>query len=289
MSTTPKQHIVQKKCSKQKPVTTKRKRRAKNNFNYFTFVVIAIVVICFAGGIYYFYPTIKSFIYKTTNPPKDIEEIISEQSKYSVFGIDVSKYQAVIDWDTVVSNHKIDFVFVRASAGKNKVDQMFEQNWTELHKRNIICGAYHYFRPDENSTAQAEFFIKNVKLSIGDLPPVLDIEKISKVQSMESLKVALLNWLKIIELYYKVTPILYTYNNYYTQWFKNDPRFDKYLLWLAWYDANGDPNTINSEWIFWQFTDNGKIKGIENTVDVNIFNGSLKDLDGIRIKEIEIF
>ena len=268
-----------------KNISRKRSTKNKNNnSNYLKYVVVAIILIVLAGIVYNFYPTIKSYINKTINPPKDIEEIKSEQSKYSVFGIDVSVYQQDINWDTVFANHKIDFIFIRATAGTNNIDKKFKENWENLQSQNIICGAYHYFRPDENSKKQAEFFIKNVELKEGNLPPVLDIEKISKVQSMESLKIALLNWLRIIEDYYKVTPILYTYNKYYVQWFKDDSRFDKYLLWLAWYDPSGNPNDINKEWLFWQFTDNGKIKGINNVVDVNIFNGTLKDLDGIRIR-----
>ena len=53
-------------------------------------------------------------------------------------------------------------------------------------KKSFLRGAYHYFRPNENSTLQAQNFIKNVKLQPGDLPPILDIEKISNIQSSDN-------------------------------------------------------------------------------------------------------
>ncbi len=45
-------------------------------------------------------------------------------------------------------------------------------------ENKIMRGAYHYYRPNENSIEQANLFIKTVKLQKGDLPPVLDIEKL---------------------------------------------------------------------------------------------------------------
>lgn len=44
---------------------------------------------------------------------------------------------------------------------------------------------------------------------------------------------------------------------------------------MARYNAAG-PNY--SEWRFWQQTDSGWIKGCNRTVDINVFNGSYKDL-----------
>jgi lysozyme len=56
-------------------------------------------------------------------------------------------------------------------------------------------------------------------------------------------------------------------------------------LWIAWYNVNGNPNDITSNWVFWQFSDKGRVKGIEGDVDLNVFNGKIKDLDGLRIRD----
>lgn len=270
-------------------MTTKRKRRSnykknkKNNKKIF--ITIAICISVLAAFITLYSPLIKKIIFSYKETIKTISEFKHELPEYSSFGIDVSTYQYNINWDTVLKYNEIDFVFIRATAGENKLDDTFTRNKELLKKHNIICGVYHYYRPNENSKTQADFFIKNVKLEIGDLPPVLDIEKLSKDKNLSILKKELLNWLKIIEQHYKITPIIYTYNNYYSLFLQNDKRFSKYPIWIAWYNTKERPETIVKEWLFWQFSDKGRLKGLEHNVDLNVFNGTKKNLDGIRIKQ----
>jgi lysozyme len=64
--------------------------------------------------------------------------------------------------------------------------------WWKLawrQKQQPYPGAYHYYRPNENSLEQAALFIKTV--SWRDLPPVLDIERLPENQSVDRLKIGL--------------------------------------------------------------------------------------------------
>ena len=108
----------------------------------------------------------------------------------------------------------------------------------------------------------------------GDLPPVLDIEKLPKSQSIDSLKVGLRRMLKKVEKRYKVKPIIYSGESYYTDFLKAE--FSEYPLWIANY--NFWRNDLESDWQFWQFTEKAQIEGIEGMVDVNIFNGNKNKL-----------
>ncbi len=257
-----------------------RRRRKKNRRNLLVFLLLILIAVAAA---YYFSDEIELFFQKHKQKSQSFELYKKELNKYSVFGIDVSQYQADIDWEELVKKQKIDFIIIRATAGKNKLDTKFKHNWKAVDKSEIIKGAYHYYRPDENSSQQAKFYIKNVDLQEGDLPPILDIEKYSRVQSVNSLKNGLLNWLKIVEAHYDITPMIYTYNKFYVSTLKADSRFDKYPVWIAWYNVNEDPNTVLTDWIFWQFTDKGILKGIEGPVDINVFNGKKQELNGLRI------
>ena len=199
-------------------------------------------------------------------------------------GIDVSEYQGIINWKTVFkseSNDSIAFVFIRATAGKNHRDRFFTSNYREVKKANIRAGAYHYYRPNESSTDQAQFFIKNVKLSPGDLPPILDIEKTSDVQSVSKLKEGIKNWLTIIENHYGVQPILYTYSNFYNSYLKND--FSNYTLWIANYNSVDNP-LPSSNWQFWQYSEQGAIQGIKGPVDLNVFKNDNINLESLLLK-----
>jgi lysozyme len=211
-----------------------------------------------------------------------IYEIVARH-KQKVFGLDVSHYQGTINWagvDRTKGEFPLDFVFIRATAGSNSTDTEFKNNWRNAHASGFLRGAYHYYRPNENSLKQAENFIKTVTLKTGDLPPVLDIEKIPSEQSMDSLKSGLKRWLNTVEKHYGVRPIIYSGESFYTDFLKKE--FEGYNLWIANYSFFEDE--IRPEWLFWQFTDKASIKGITGTVDVNIYNGTLPDLHQLKIK-----
>jgi len=198
-------------------------------------------------------------------------------------GFDVSEYQSIIDWENTYNideSFEMSFVFIRATAGNNKIDRRFKENWKNAKARNLICGAYHYYRPNENSFEQAYNFIKTVKLKKGDLPPVLDIEKLPKTQSIANLKLGLRRWLEIVEKHYKVKPIIYSGESYYNDFLREE--FSEYPFWIANY--NFWVKEIKHEWDFWQFTENGKLEGVKGRLDLNVYNGSVLSLQNRCIK-----
>jgi lysozyme len=200
-----------------------------------------------------------------------------------IYGLDVSQYQGKIDWSQVrkiEDTFPVSFVLIRASAGKNHLDTQFKENWTAVKKHEFIRGAYHYYRPNENSLLQAQHFINHVTLERGDLPPVLDIENLPKIQSIDSLKVGLKRWLTTIEQHYGVRPIIYTGERYYKDFLQKD--FKEYKFWIANY--NFFVETIKDEWLFWQFTEKGSVPGIKGPVDMNIYNGTPKMLQYVTLK-----
>ncbi len=206
------------------------------------------------------------------------EKIFSEYEDY-IFGIDISHYQGTIQWDSVKNlpfDKEISFVYIRATAGSDTEDKQFKTNWEQAKNRKIIRGAYHYYRPDENSLQQAQNFINTVSLKKGDLPPVLDIEKQATVQSMKKLKKGLKKWLLKIEKHYGMQPIIYTPDVYYRN-FLSDTSFHNYRFWIANYNKILAP-AHNAQWTFWQFSQRGKISGINHDVDFNVFRGTLSDL-----------
>lgn len=198
-----------------------------------------------------------------------------------VFGIDVSKYQGEIDWSKVGRHHPIKFVFIRSTMGINGKDAFFQRNWEGAQEEGFIRGAYHYYRPNENSTQQFENFASIVKLESGDFVPVLDIEAESD-HGRDNLRKGVLNWLLLAEKEYGVKPIIYTGLKFYKHVLKG--YVDEYPLWIAAY-SGGKARVQNIPWTFHQFSDNVRVSGItENTADGNDFYGSLSDLDSFKVK-----
>jgi len=208
-------------------------------------------------------------------------KLIEAHSSY-VYGIDISQYQGDVSWldiNTIYDDVPIDFVFIRATMGEKAKDKRFAINWKAAQSRAKIRGAYHYFRPNENSIRQAHNFIKTVELRHGDLPPVLDIEERPRKQSMDSLKVGLKRWLDEVERYYGTQPILYSGDRYFTDFLEKE--FSDYVLWIANY--NFWVKKPKKHWNFWQFSERGYVRGIKGYVDLNMFRGDIEELEELTI------
>ena len=254
-------------------------------------VSVVVVFLLFFGIVYHYRNGLAYYFSFKTNKHLDKEakeKQLSDVRNYQVLekndakaiGIDVSEYQDEISWDevqTLDGDYQLSFVFIRATVGNDRLDKRFKENWLKAKENKLIRGAYHYYRPNENSIEQAELFIKTVRLEKGDLPPVLDIEKLPENQSVERLKIGLRRWLNKVEGYYKVKPIIYTGERYYDDFLKEE--FSDYLFWIANYNFYREK--MEEDWLFWQFTEKATVSGIKGNVDVNIFNGDLQQLQFI--------
>lgn len=209
---------------------------------------------------------------------------IDVPSNYSVHGIDVSKYQQVIDWTSVkemkVDDISISFAFIKATEGNVNEDRLFKRNWKKAKQADMIRGAYHFFLATKSGKTQAENFISSVDLESGDLPPVLDVEQSYGVPA-EKLRERVREWLIVIENFYKVKPIIYTNVDFYKRFL--DQEFDDYPLWVAHYINKGKPR-IYRDWHFWQYSETGRVNGIVNKVDFNVFNGDPNDFRALLIE-----
>ena len=193
--------------------------------------------------------------------------------QYVIHGIDVSRYQQLISWKAVkqmrVKNIQLGFAFIKATEGVGRVDPFFNRNWRKAKEAGVVRGAYHYFIPWKDGKLQAQQFISKVKLESADLPPVLDVEVLSGC-SPQQLRTEIKKWLDVVEAYYGVKPIIYTYTDFYSRYLGSD--FDEYPLWVAHYLQPHQPR-INRRWAFWQHSEGGRVNGILSKVDFNVFSG----------------
>ncbi|PRZ20057.1 glycoside hydrolase family 25 protein [Flavobacterium granuli] len=287
---------MRKKVVRRKTTVVRKPRKKAGGFSkkLVNFSLISLVFLLFFGLVYHYRDGLAYyFSFKSDKVLSDSaeEKRISDVRNFQVLekkgakavGLDVSEYQGEVDWsevDSLENKYPIDFVFVRATVGNDRLDRKFKENWLGAKKQKLIRGAYHYYRPNENSLEQAELFIKTVSLQKGDLPPVLDIEKLPENQSIERLKLGLKRWLKAVEAHYKVKPIIYTGERYYDDFLKEE--FSDYLFWIANYNFYREK--MDEDWLFWQFTEKASVSGIKGNVDVNIYNGDLQQLEFITLE-----
>jgi lysozyme len=284
---------MKRKVTKRKQTSNRKSKSTSSIGKVFRFIIFSILIALFLGGVYHYrnglayYFSFKSDkVLEKEAEDKRLSDVRNYQvlanHKGKAIGLDVSEFQGKIRWskvDSLEEKYPISFVFIRATAGNDRVDNQFLNNWEGVKEQKIIRGAYHYYRPNENSIEQAKLFIKTVKLHKGDLPPVLDIERLPKNQSLDSLKKGLKRWLNKVEAHYKVRPIIYTGERYYDDFLKEE--FSEYLFWIANYNFYREK--MEDDWLFWQFTEKATMPGIKHTVDVNIYNGDLQQLQFITV------
>ena len=215
---------------------------------------------------------------------------VSYPEGYEIHGIDVSHHQGKINWQKLKDQGMIDkfpvrFVMIKATEGASRIDPNFKENFFQARENGFTRGAYHFYSIYSSAEKQAEFFIKNVKLEKGDLPPVLDVEHKPKNQTDEEFVISIRKWLDIVENHYGVKPIIYTYYKFKTRYL-NDSVFDDYPYWIAHYYV--DKVEYEGAWKFWQHTDAGRLPGIKGRVDFNIYNGSYYDLRKLTIGSREL-
>ena len=69
-------------------------------------------------------------------------------------GIDISKYQEKVDWDTVAENNH--FVIIRAGYGLGHIDDYYETHYENAKSHGLKVGAYWFAYATSKSVAQQE-------------------------------------------------------------------------------------------------------------------------------------
>ncbi|WP_114777626.1 glycoside hydrolase family 25 protein [Botryobacter ruber] len=216
-----------------------------------------------------------------TNDPTPIAAAAPKAA--TLRGIDVSRWQLHVDWQQV-KEAEITFAFVKATQGDVRQDPFFFRNWEETKRVGIKRGAYHYFLADAPPLEQAALFKSTVWLEAGDLPPVLDVEASVPGMDAAEFRQNVRTWLETIENHYGFRPIIYTNQSFYRRWLKG--HFNEYFFWIARY-SSAEPQIHESDkWLFWQFSDRGRIPGIKADVDLNTFTGDWETLHALCLPEL---
>jgi lysozyme len=205
---------------------------------------------------------------------------MSEQSESSqVQGLDVSHIQQTVDWNAVRQAGKV-FAFIKATEGITYTDPAFAANWSGARAAGLLRGAYHFYETNDDPTAQAENFLSVVQLEPTDLPPVVDIERTKSGESAGQIVRDLQTWLDVVEQATGRVPIIYSSPGYWNA--LGTSAFGRYPLWVAEYGVQSPKPVAGwTGWTFWQLSESGTVDGIEGSVDLDIFSGTLTGLEAL--------
>lgn len=200
-------------------------------------------------------------------------------ASYPVHGIDVSRWQYSIDWQSA-ANAGVSFAWIKATEGGDVFDPYFKENLRGAKRAGIPVGAYHFYYHCTTAEDQARWFIRNVPRRGMTFPPVLDMEYNHASPTCpirpEPAKVRadIRTFQRIVGAHYGQRPVIYTTVDF---WKANDlGQLAGEEFWLR--SVAGHPSKVypGARWSFWQYSGTGRVPGIEGDVDLNAFAGSLE-------------
>jgi GH25 family lysozyme M1 (1,4-beta-N-acetylmuramidase) len=218
----------------------------------------------------------------------------------TVLGVDVSSYQASVDWPQLKANG-VEFAIVKVSQGVSLTDSMATNHLNGAKNAGMLAGLYHFMDAHVPALAQAQYaYGLASKMDFDFL--CLDVEELGGIPSpatVSSTAHAILQYwaaktTKPLVIYSRsefievdATPALSWCLNY-PLWLASYP-FQDGRLELTWdqfktlIPAGGpwfpkDWPDKTHKWTFWQFSGDKFITPGLGLGDYNLFNGSLDDL-----------
>lgn len=213
-----------------------------------------------------------------------------------IVGIDISTFQTVTDWDALAN--AVSFIICKASEGSDtgrmfaKRANFYRMVRAECLKRKIPFGAYHYYHPSQDSTAQFDRFTLVLNSAQSpELPIALDYEETDQGIPNDMIILRASKMLSDIRSYSGRKPILYSYPDFLAH--HNAASLQDSYLWYASYGADNPielsppnrpvPNTSPFGWFMptiWQYAEFVTVPGIVgvHNCDANYFDGTIEEL-----------
>lgn len=216
-----------------------------------------------------------------------IEIRLKKGGEYIAYGIDVSKYQETIDWKAV-KNDGIDFAIIRAGfrgyeKGTLNVDSFFHKNIQEATKAGVDVGVYFFTQAINTSEAieEANFVLNLIKQYKITYPVVIDTEYANEQHTGRADNIDRETRTAVVKAFCDtISKAGYTPMIYGNKWWFMDAldmkKLNNYDIWLAHYTGATQDNPFanmsdyTGPYTMWQYTDTGKINGINTFVDCNV-------------------
>lgn len=185
-------------------------------------------------------------------------------------GIDISKWQGDVDFKSL-KEAGVEFVFLRVGTsinGENVVDQKFLENIKKAEEVDMPVGVYYYSYANSASMARSDalWVVSMLQNKNITLPVVFDWENWNTFNEFNLSFFGLSDVAKtFLDTVHEhgYDGLLYSSKTY----LENIWLDIGYPVWLAHYTAN---TNYNKDYEYWQITSNGKVDGINGSVDIDI-------------------
>ena len=187
-------------------------------------------------------------------------------------GIDVSMHNGNIEY-AKVKNDGVEVVIIKATEGVDYVDPYLERNYTNSKQNGLYTGFYHFMSEKTEPTRQADDFYNAIKDKEYNVIPVLDIETNYKERSSKEVTDRCLEFLNRFKDSSGIDCVIYTGGYFGRDLLDN--RIKYYKAWVAHYGVSEPMDTGFKNVVGHQYTETGRVQGIEGNVDLNNFTESI--------------
>ena len=202
----------------------------------------------------------------------------SDPNVHTVRGIDVSFYQKTIDWD-LVAQDGISFAMIRAgyrgtTVGNISADEMFLQNIEGALNAGLDVGVYFFSQAvtPEEAIEEADFVLELVSGYELSMPIAFDWEnegnndaRTDNLSGSVLTDCALAFCERISNAGYEPAIYFYRKLGYY------EYNLDKIAHIKFWVAAPGEYPDFYYDHYMWQYSFTGKVNGIDEPVDLNMY------------------
>lgn len=212
--------------------------------------------------------------------PKDfgyVGDYLTCLTDESIMGIDVSSYQKQIDWEAV-KQAGVEFVMIRLGyrgygEGQLKADKFAQENYQGAKAAGLKIGAYFFSQAITVEEAEEEAHYA-MELAEGwelDMPLVYDWECLADDYRTVGVNARMLTdctkaFCDTVEAEGYPSMVYFNPNQSRKQMYLAE--LTQYGFWLAMYsDQMNYPYRVD----MWQYTNEGKVPGINGKVDINLY------------------
>lgn len=198
---------------------------------------------------------------------------VTPASSLSYEGIDVSNWQGYIDY-AQVRNSGIEVVYIKASQGINIKDAYFDINYENAKANGLKVGFYHFLTAVNTQQAEqeADFFVSVIAGKTPDCKLVLDYETFGGA-SVEEINLIARTFMERVQELTNKEVIIYSDLSNARDTF-NRSLAEDYQLWIAYYGNYNNLANVETSWqefIGVQYTDRGRVNGINGSVDRDLY------------------
>ena len=179
-------------------------------------------------------------------------------------GIDVSRWQGAINWQTIAAQG-YRFAVIRATVGNYYTDPRFYENWRGAREHNLLVTAYHVVKPKQTAESQINRLFEVLEKHKPDLPLVLDVE-LTDDQPRATITSVVRECATRITEHTGRAPVIYTGSWFWTPNIAHGPEWAEYDLWIAHYGVSSPTLPTDwTEWKFWQYSEKGSVSGVSSS------------------------